>query len=61
MSFLTFAQKNAMLLYGYLSVFYYFCGWIEDNSIQDILRKKKCYAYLVIGNLGNSQLYTRMA
>lgn len=50
-----------MLLYGYLSGFYYFCGWIEDNSIQDILRKKKCYAYLVIGNLGNSQLYTRMA
>ena len=31
----------------------------RGNSCQDIRKKKKRYAYLVIGNVGNFQLCTR--
>lgn len=59
MLFLTLAQKTQcfyMAIYQGFIIFQLGRG----NSIQYIF-KKKCYAYLVIGSLGNSQLYTRVA
>ena len=41
--------------------FSYFCIRREETLSKTYLEFKERYAYLVVGNLGNSQLYTRIA
>ena len=40
----------------FISEIYYLCIWLETTLAKTYEKKKKRYAYLVVGNLGNSQL-----
>ena len=40
-----------------IATFLYFCSWIEATLSKTYEKKKKRYAYLGVGNVGNSRLF----